>query len=1301
MFHRLLRILLLLIFASVIIDVCCLSTHTQQKNPNILIKSQPTQPPNNPVPQPDGTVLVSTLDGNLHALDLKSGSYRWSWRPDSANPSLLHASPGNVKLHKVPSQTSSANQIDTAAATAAEEGSEDPAEFETTEEFFQFLKKQQINQEKRDEATDSSNNKGSTGSYSKDDNNSNNRVSKSANDPIVIPGIDGSLYYSSASGLERLPITVPELVATSPFRTLDNSRYFGAKTDRLFLVDRFTGRIYKAFSPQFDSTLQESLECDDERLIWIGRSDYVVNSIDGNTGKPRWNVSLGTYFSYFSPDRPSLTEFQLAELGLPLIGASVDGQVFCLDAYKSAVLWSHAFNSPIAGVHFVRDNNGALLASEHMLLSSTDMIKMPLFYFDAQNLGNHGAVQEEMITEALSTYYRVKNAMNSTLFVYVGQNSDGSLYALPNPTGQNRAALNGNFPNNSPSNLLQQNTAQLNVIVNGEARVEGADEERDFALIGSSTTQQGNLGPCGPGTANWPNCLTGHHAIQLSGSYSGGNQAIYSRNYFNRGFLPAPEQNPDSSSIYNYRQPLLDYQGPHNPSNFHNFNIPINLFTVILGAVMMVLLAAVGSVSGLLIWRRIKKFFAVLQQGNKKSKAKQKQKLHKNNKENEENKEEVNGLAASRQSSSNSGAASRTNNNKQGNGDNNSNPTVDNSEQGAEAGNSLNSRSNSSSSGTSTSMSAPISLNGIYTIGKMQLDSSKVLGTGSMGTVVFHGLFEGRACAIKRLVKPFFGHANADKEISLLIQSDQHENILRYYAKEEDSSFIYLALELCHCSLIDLVDQTAIHKTANRMLVLYNMLTGLAHLHELNIVHRDLKPANILLTRQYRCKLADMGLGKQLSLERSSYDTIGIAGSFGWQPAEVLESNRQLNTSQRLTKAVDVFSAGCIIFYILTNGSHPFGHSVEREMNILRAKIDLSALNFQPEGVDLVRCMIETNPAARITARDGCFHPLFWPEEAKLQFLTDFSDRVESEPECSELRLSLENAAEFVVGREWQSKLHQNLLDNLGKYRKYDFSSIRDLLRVIRNKKSHYRDLPQEVQQELGTLPSGFLNYFTSRFPTLLLYCYNVMALFVCHKVSGADDQPSIHLYSYSPLDDYDTSYNPSNLAPHNDDQPSLPDLSLALDQLPNVELNQQFRGYFEKISLRRLLQLQLAVRLKYRTWYNAADSWESNTYSNVILQANSLANASNSYNLHSNTNNKAIYRGHSAMSAGFEKLIQANQLIAQNSIRVNNSQASPSPSPSPHGSSPHSSVSRTNSNSNLANSLNHNNINNPRNNIK
>lgn len=50
-------------------------------------------------------------------------------------------------------------------------------------------------------------------------------------------------------------------------------------------------------------------------------------------------------------------------------------------------------------------------------------------------------------------------------------------------------------------------------------------------------------------------------------------------------------------------------------------------------------------------------------------------------------------------------------------------------------------------------------------------------------------------------------------------------------------------------------------------------------------------------------KVSDMGMGKQLDMSRSSFDSV-VSGSIGWQAVEVLTANA------RLTKAIDVFSAG-------------------------------------------------------------------------------------------------------------------------------------------------------------------------------------------------------------------------------------------------------------------------------------------------------------------------------------------------------------------------------------------------------
>ena len=59
-------------------------------------------------------------------------------------------------------------------------------------------------------------------------------------------------------------------------------------------------------------------------------------------------------------------------------------------------------------------------------------------------------------------------------------------------------------------------------------------------------------------------------------------------------------------------------------------------------------------------------------------------------------------------------------------------------------------------------------------------------------------------------------------------------------------------------------------------------------------------------------------------------------------------------------------------------------------------------------------------------------------------------------------------------------------------HRKYDTSSVRDLLRVVRNKRHHYHELSPSVKAMVGALPVGFCSYFEARFPLLLSHCVDI-----------------------------------------------------------------------------------------------------------------------------------------------------------------------------------------------------------------
>uniref|UniRef100_A0A2K6CCC2 Serine/threonine-protein kinase/endoribonuclease IRE2 n=1 Tax=Macaca nemestrina TaxID=9545 RepID=A0A2K6CCC2_MACNE len=383
-------------------------------------------------------------------------------------------------------------------------------------------------------------------------------------------------------------------------------------------------------------------------------------------------------------------------------------------------------------------------------------------------------------------------------------------------------------------------------------------------------------------------------------------------------------------------------------------------------------------------------------------------------------------------------------------------------------------------------------------VGKISFNPKDVLGRGAGGTFVFRGQFEGRAVAVKRLLRECFGLVR--REVQLLQESDRHPNVLRYFCTERGPQFHYIALELCRASLQEYVENPDLDRGGlEPEVVLQQLMSGLAHLHSLHIVHRDLKPGNILITGPDsqglgRVVLSDFGLCKKLPAGRCSFSLhSGIPGTEGWMAPELL----QLLPPDSPTSAVDIFSAGCVFYYVLSGGSHPFGDSLYRQANILTGVPCLAHLEEEVHDKvvarDLVAAMLSLLPQARPSAPQVLAHPFFWSRAKQLQFFQDVSDWLEKESEQEPLMRALEAGGCAVVRDNWHEHISMPLQTDLRKFRSYKGTSVRDLLRAVRNKKHHYRELPVEVQQALGQVPDGFVQYFTNRFPQLLLHTHRVM----------------------------------------------------------------------------------------------------------------------------------------------------------------------------------------------------------------
>lgn len=157
---------------------------------------------------------------------------------------------------------------------------------------------------------------------------------------------------------------------------------------------------------------------------------------------------------------------------------------------------------------------------------------------------------------------------------------------------------------------------------------------------------------------------------------------------------------------------------------------------------------------------------------------------------------------------------------------------------------------------------------------------------------------------------------------------------------------------------------------------------------------------------------------------------------------------------------------GCVLFYCITGGKHPFGDHLERDVNIVKNQVDLFLVEHIPEAVHLLSQLLDPNPESRPKASEVLQHPLFWNSEMRLAFLRDTSDRVELEDRETESDLykELEGVASTALGAKWDEKMEPAFISNIRRYRRYKYDSVRDLLRVMRNKLSHYRELPKEIQ---------------------------------------------------------------------------------------------------------------------------------------------------------------------------------------------------------------------------------------------
>jgi len=164
-----------------------------------------------------------------------------------------------------------------------------------------------------------------------------------------------------------------------------------------------------------------------------------------------------------------------------------------------------------------------------------------------------------------------------------------------------------------------------------------------------------------------------------------------------------------------------------------------------------------------------------------------------------------------------------------------------------------------------------------------------------------------------------------------------HVNVMKLYAynlnclyPEKDGAelkTILLVLEYCPGGeLFDILYYTNQLDAVTARTYFIQMMNGIKACHDVGIVHRDIKPQNLLMDGNFQLKLTDFGLS---FLGREGVDSGRIrmnthyVGTRGYQAPELLKR-------EAYTKACDIFSAGVVLFILLT-GYPPFEQAIKTD----------------------------------------------------------------------------------------------------------------------------------------------------------------------------------------------------------------------------------------------------------------------------------------------------------------------------------------------------------------------------------
>ena len=254
---------------------------------------------------------------------------------------------------------------------------------------------------------------------------------------------------------------------------------------------------------------------------------------------------------------------------------------------------------------------------------------------------------------------------------------------------------------------------------------------------------------------------------------------------------------------------------------------------------------------------------------------------------------------------------------------------------------------------------------------------------GGYGSVYKCVTNSGKVVACKVLPKTVNNARQVQHEVYIMRKVTQAgcKHVAKLIDSGEDDMSYYIVQDFIYgMPIIDPLSNSHAYDEKSIARIAYNVLDGLASIHDIGIIHRDIKPRNILLTNNADVKIIDFGIAIEYNIDadETKIDATMNACTPFYMPPEALRSV--------CVPSSDVWSLGVLVYLLLyrtlpfNDTKYPTSPRLEqiwRSIMFDKVRLGTMSTNVSTSAQDFVSMCLQKDHTKRLSTYDCLRHPWF------------------------------------------------------------------------------------------------------------------------------------------------------------------------------------------------------------------------------------------------------------------------------------------------------------------------------------